>query len=257
LKSSVRIRREHPHSATLCSQNCRFNIMPRTKQTARGPFSRPVGGRQNSRDTSSSSSSIATPNNEYISSTSSESGSEEPSHRELPDELIEFVSQEHNVSEPPRKRQKVERTSSLGKDPELEHIVVHQSRWEIQCMGSKLSELHTPIERSDIRPYIYWAQHWGPSYIEINDDTKQQVFHATIPPKETLKDVHLALLVDQETRKWARLQGRLWTEFGISLYQKDGLDCIELVFTLKWNTTTSPYNVLPAASKTQALLKVM
>jgi E3 ubiquitin-protein ligase SHPRH len=89
------------------------------------------------------------------------------------------------------------------------------------------------------------------------DDTRRQVFHTAIPPNEDMEDLHLALLVDHESRKWAKLQGRLWTEFGLSLYQKNGLDCIELIFTIKWNTTTSPYNILQATVKTPALLKVM
>lgn len=229
---------------------------PRTKQTpqgSRGPF----GGRHSSEIASSPSSNIATPNNEYIYSTSSESGSER-SPRELPDELIEFVSQQNNVSGPPRKRQKVETPNSPSNDPELEHIVVHQCSWEILCVGSKLSELDTPIDRSDIGPYICWNEPWGSAgYIDLVDDRKYEVFHALIPRTEALEDVRLALLVHQESRKWARLQGRLWTEFGISLYQNNGLDCIELNFTIKWNTTTSPNNVLPVTTKTSALLQVM
>ncbi len=231
--------------------------MPGRKQTARGLFSGSVGGKQSAPVISLPSSSTATPNNEYVPSTLSDSSSSEANHRELSDKLIDFVSQQHNIPGRPRKRQKVEKTSSPSKDPELEHIVVHQSRWEIQCTGSKLSELDTPVERSDIRSYIFWHQNWGPTYIGIIDDTKQQILNAMITPKESLEDVYPALLVDQESRKWARLQGRLWTEFGISLYQKDGLDCISLNFIIKWNTTTSPHNVLPATSKTPALLKVM
>jgi E3 ubiquitin-protein ligase SHPRH len=114
------------------------------------------------------------------------------------------------------------------------------------------------MERSDIGPYVYSTQPWGSAaYLYIVGETRQQVFHGKMPLTEGMEDVHLALLVHQESRKWARLQGRLWTEFGISLYQKNGLDCIELIFTIKWNTTTSPHNVLQATTKTLALLKVM
>jgi E3 ubiquitin-protein ligase SHPRH len=114
------------------------------------------------------------------------------------------------------------------------------------------------MERSDIGPFVYWTQPWGSAaYLDIVDETRQQVFHGIIPPLEVREDIHLALLVHQDSKKWARLQGRLWTEFGISLDQKNGLDCIEMIFTIKWNTTTSPYNILQATTKTPALLKIM
>lgn len=192
-----------------------------------------------------------------MSSTSPDVNSLDATHRELDDYLIEFVSQQLHRSEPPRKRQKVNAASSPNKEPELEHIVVHQSRWEIQCTSSKLSELDTPVERSNIRTYVFWDRYRVPEYIEIFDEKTTRVLQAKIPPKECMEDVHLALLVDQESKRWARLQGRLWTAFAISLYQKNGLDCIGLDFTIKWNTTTSPLNVLNATSKTSALLKVM
>jgi E3 ubiquitin-protein ligase SHPRH len=211
--------------------------------------------RESSQILSFDSSIFAPPNNQNMSSPDINFSDE--AHRELTDYLIEFVSQQGHRSEPPRKRQKVKVVSSSNKEPELEHIVVHQSRWEIPCTSSKLSELDTPVERSNIRIYVFWDRHSVPEYIEIFDEQKPRVLQAKIPPKECMEDVHLALLVDQESKGWARLQGRLWTEFAISLYQKNGLDCIGLDFTIKWNTTTSPYNVLNASSKTPALLKVM
>ncbi|PMD34610.1 putative SNF2 family helicase/ATPase [Hyaloscypha variabilis F] len=123
-------------------------------------------------------------------------------------------------------------------------------------MSSKLSD--TPAERNDIGPYVSWTLSWGSvGYITITDDTRQHILQAAIPLNATNEDVRVALLVYQESKRWARLQGRLWTEFGISLYQKNGFDCIELIFEIKWNTTTSPYNVLQASSKTSALMKVM
>jgi E3 ubiquitin-protein ligase SHPRH len=230
-----------------------FDVMsPSTDLSTRGPFD----GRHSSQAISSPSSNIATPNNEYLSSTSSDTGSLEPSPREVSDKLIEFVSNHSDISEPPRKRQKVGPTSFLGKDPELEHIIVHQCSWEIQCVSSKLSD--TPAERNDIGPYVSWTLSWGSvGYITITDDTRQHILQAAIPLNATNEDVRVALLVYQESKRWARLQGRLWTEFGISLYQKNGFDCIELIFEIKWNTTTSPYNVLQASSKTSALMKVM
>jgi E3 ubiquitin-protein ligase SHPRH len=236
--------------------------MPRTKQTlrrSRGSLLGPVRGKKIRQVVSPSFSDTATPNNEHTSPTSSESGSSEASPLKgvLSDELIEFVSKQHEVPEPPRKRQKIETPSSASKEPELEHIVVKETKWGIPCAGSKLSELDRPIERSGIWPYIHWTQHWGSVYITITDDMRQQVFHAKLPPEEAMQDVHLALLVDHESRKWAKSQGRLWTEFGVSLYHRDGFDYVELIFTLKWNTTSSPYNVHQATAKTPALLKTM
>jgi E3 ubiquitin-protein ligase SHPRH len=192
-----------------------------------------------------------------MSSTLPDINSSNATHQEVTDYLLEFVSQQLDRSEPPRKRQKARAASSSNKKPELEHIVVHQSRWEIQCTSSKLSELDTPVERSNIRTYVFWDQYSVPSHIEIFDEKRPRALQAKIPPKECMEDVHLALLVDRESKMWAKLQGRLWTEFAISLYQKSGLDCIGLDFMIKWNTTTSPYNVLNATRKTSALLKVM
>jgi len=208
---------------------------------------------------SSSSSNISAPINGHTSSTASNSASSDalPFSRELSNALIDFVLQRHDTSEPPRKRPKIQATSSGQAESELEHIIVKESRWEIQCAGSRLSELDTPIERSDIRPYVHWTQYSKPDYIDILDNTSQHIFHAPLPPNGDVEDVHLALLVDVESRKWAKQQGRLWTEFGISLYQKDGFDFIDLIFIIKWNTTSSPYNVLQATAKTRALTAVM
>lgn len=229
-------------------------MSPPTDDTPR-KFRGPFGGRHSSQAISSPVSNVATPYNEYMSSTSSENSSVDSSPRELSDQLIEFIFQHNENTEPPRKRQKLRASKLLGKDSDLEHIVVHRGSWEIQCISSKLSD--SSAERKDIGPHL-WAQTWGSAvYIAITNDARQDVLNAAIPPNAAFDDLRLALIVHQETKKWARLQGRLWTEFEISLYRKNGLDCIKLAFAIKWNTTTSPYNVLQASSKTSALLKIM
>jgi E3 ubiquitin-protein ligase SHPRH len=207
------------------------------------------------------SSSSSTPRNgEDSSSNSSDTGSP-PSLldvRELPDRLIQFVSGNGALPGPPHKRRKLAENSSAGGEPELEHIVVKQSVWDIKCAGSQLYQLETPIERNDIRPYVHWNSHLGPEYMEIMDDTRSSVFHARLPPRDQyFEDIYLALLVDQESTKRAKSNGKLWTEFGISLLRKDGFDFIRIMFTVKWNTTISPYHVPQASSKSQALSKVL
>lgn len=237
---------------------------PRMKQIPRGSQG-PIGGRHRSQTSSSPSANISTPYNENISSTWSESGYLETPLEfddqliELDEGLIEFVSQQNHASEPSRKRQKIDTASSPpSKDPELEPIIVDQGSVWIRCVGSKLSELDLPIERSDIGPYVHLTLSWGSTaHLDIIDETRQQVLHVMVPLTKGTEDFHLALLVHQESRKWARLQGRLWTEFGIRLCQENGLDYIDLFFKIKWNTTTSPYNVMQATTKTPALLKVM
>jgi E3 ubiquitin-protein ligase SHPRH len=162
------------------------------------------------------------------------------------------------LPEPPRKRRKLAENSSAGGEPELEHIVVKQSVWDIKCTGSQLYQLETPIERRDIRPYVHWNSHLGPEYIEIMDDTRSSLFHARLPPQDQhFEDIYLALLVDQESTKRTKSQGKLWTEFAISLLRKDGFDFIRITFTIKWNTTISPYHVPQASSKSQALSRVL
>jgi len=205
-------------------------------------------------------SSSTPPNGENSLSSSSDTGSP-PSLvdvRELPSRLIQFVSGNGALPEPPRKRRKLAENSSTEGEPELEHIVVKQSVWDIKCAGSQLYQLETPIERKDIRLYVHWNSHLAPEDIQIMDDTKSSVFHARLPPLDQhFEDIYLALLVDQESTKRAKSNGKLWTEFGISLLRKDGFDFIRIMFTVKWNTTISPYHVPQASSKSQALSKVL
>jgi E3 ubiquitin-protein ligase SHPRH len=207
------------------------------------------------------SSSSSTPQNGENSSSSSSDIGSSPSLldvRELPDRLIQFVSENGALPEPPRKRRKLAENGSAGGEPEPEHIVVKQSVWDIKCAGSQLYQLEIPIERRDIRPYVHWNSRLGPEYIEIIDDTKSSVFHVRLPPRDQhFEDIYLALLVDQESTKRTKLQGKLWTEFGISLLLKDGFDFIRITFTIRWNTTISPYHVPQASNKSQALSKVL
>jgi E3 ubiquitin-protein ligase SHPRH len=63
--------------------------------------------------------------------------------------------------------------------------------------------------------------------------------------------------VDQESNKWAKERGRLFTQFSLVLLEKDGSDYIQLVFTVKWNSTGSPYDVPRITRKTQSLKEVL
>lgn len=213
-------------------------------------------GHDDAVDPSTSSSSIATPQNGQDSYSTSETGSPLGSlpARELPEELIDFMRDDsQKTSEPPRKRQKVDIRVEV---PGYDHVVVKKSTWEIEFAGSKLSQFETPMEKRNILPYVQWTRNWGPEYVEIMDEKRGCLFHAPLPPNG-LEDVHLALLVDHESKKWARLEGRLWTEFGLVLLQKNGLDLLQMTFTIKWNMTSSPYHVMQATAQTQALSEVL
>jgi E3 ubiquitin-protein ligase SHPRH len=217
----------------------------------------------------SSSSNLNAPLNERDSSPASTGTVSERRNSlpELRDELIEFISQQETVSEPPRKRQKMmlERNMAggvqqdfTGKEPELKHIIVKRSTWDIKLAGSKLSSFETPIIRNNIRLYVSWTRNCGPQYIEVWDNTSRHLFHAPLPEdKSGFEDVLLALEVDHESNKWAKDQGRLWTEFGVGLLRKNGSDFLKILFTIKWNITASPYDIAQFTGKTKALSKVL
>ncbi|KAK0109573.1 hypothetical protein ONS95_002259 [Cadophora gregata] len=233
--------------------------MGRSKATARrargGPISIGDARHFDSIVGSSSSSSIATPHGGGNSS--STSGTHSPIDslpaRDLPDRLIEFMLGSTATSEPPKKRQKV--VSRETEEPLYEHVIVKKSTWEIEFAGSKLSQFDAPLEKDRIRPYVSWIRHWGPEYIEIVDERKQCVFHAPLPPQDGLEDVYLALLVNHDST--SKAPGKLWTDFGLVLLEKNGRDVLQITFTVKWNTTSSPYSLGQASVKTDAVRQVL
>ncbi len=131
--------------------------------------------------------------------------------RELPDELVAFIAKKESLSEPPRKRQK---TTSGARDStafkQLDHIVVKTTTWEIIFATSKLSRSKTPMEINNFRPYVHWdGDSDCPEYLEIVDG-RHPIFHVPLPPKKDSEDFHLALLVDHQSSKWAKEEGKLW-----------------------------------------------
>ncbi|CAL3963194.1 unnamed protein product [Diplocarpon coronariae] len=198
---------------------------------------------------SSSFSQIGTPQNGSDVHSSSENGP--PSH--LPTALIDYMLEDPATSEPPRKRQK---TLSQVAEPELEHIVVKKSVWEIEFAGSKLSRFETPIQKTNILPYVHWNKGWEPEYIEIKNQSRTCLVRIPLP-SSGLEDVHIALHVDRDTKRWASSEGRLWTQFDLVLLQKDGLDHLQVISTVRWNVTTSPDHAMQAAVQTRALHKVL
>jgi E3 ubiquitin-protein ligase SHPRH len=178
-------------------------------------------------------------------------------HRELPDKLIEFMLLHERSSEPPPKRQNVAPRPTKPQDIVLEHIVVKQSSWEIKFAGSKLSAFDTPLENRHIRPYVHWNSSWVPQYLEIVDDYRCCLFHATLALEDISDDLYIALLVHLESKKWAKLQGRIWTDFSISLIQKDGCDTFVLNTIVKWNITSGPQHIHQATSQPKALSQMM
>ena len=175
---------------------------------------------------------------------------------ELPDALIEFVTRSQSICEPPRKRQRMmaERNEvvtngvpaergSIGREQELDHIVVKQSTWEIEFAGSKLSSFETPLERDNIKAWLRGSRQ-RPESIILIDDAKTPIFEAQLPENTGgLEHVLLALAVHKESNKWAKGEGKLWTDYGVILHHRNGTDVVQLICTIKWNTTTSPYHV--------------
>ncbi|TVY36568.1 putative ATP-dependent helicase [Lachnellula subtilissima] len=259
--------------------------MGRTKQTARRgqppasyhgfsfrPFGhRPLVDADEDADRPSSPSTLSTPQNDrdFVESSSSSLLPMEKSAgtRKLPDELINFIAGTDSTSEPPRKKRKTgsklnTESDASGVSPAqeagLDHIVVRQSSWDIKCVGSKLSNFHGTIERTNVRPYVHWTRGRVPEYIEILNKAKQCVFHAPLPQESRgFEDVLLALEVDHDSTKWAKTQGKLWTEFGLELSQQNGIDLFRIVFTVKWNLTISPFYITQATAKVKVLPKVL
>jgi E3 ubiquitin-protein ligase SHPRH len=172
---------------------------------------------------------------------------------ELPNELIMFMLPDDGSQESPRKRRKV---VSEEVAPELEHIVVKKSAWEIKYSGTKLDSIKTSFSRVQIKPYVHWTSQSVPEYLELLD-TGESIFRLKLSPEEISEDLQIALLVYKDSRKWAKREGHLWTEFAISLVQKEGCDTVVLDFTIKWNTIPTPYHIHQAAKQPQFLSKVM
>jgi E3 ubiquitin-protein ligase SHPRH len=187
---------------------------------------------------------------------------------DLPTEFIEFVSQKSTAVKPPRKKQKLNSGRTLAGenetgqdngDSELEHIVVHNCVWDIEYSSSKLSEYESFALRKKVEPYVHWNyRKKQPEYMEISDDSRRIIFHATLPEDETiLKDVRVALCVARDSKKWLKEQGRLWTEFEVQLLHEKGVDTLRFMFTIKWNATISPYFAISGAKRTEALNDVL
>lgn len=222
----------------------------------------------------SSSSSIFGPSQDGSNPSKNPSNNLPPSEnysgtRELSDELINFLSGIPSSPEPPRKKRKTTSEEPIAggngasgnlsaKQPELDYIVVKQSTWDIKCAGSKLSNFQAPLKRGNVRPYVHWTRGGRAEFVEIIDDARQCVFRTPLPQdSDGLEDVLLALEVDHDSKKWAKSQGKLWTEFAVELLRKDGADFLRILFTVKWSVTTSPYFIPQATTKVKVLPKIL
>ncbi|TVY73430.1 putative ATP-dependent helicase [Lachnellula suecica] len=251
--------------------------MGRTKKTARRsrpslPVPGSVGPSRHHADESSSSLSFSTPKNGESSLTSSSdffSSNNSSNMPVLTDDLIDFVSMRPSASEPPTKKRKITSDLSVAggngasghlptTGPELDYVVVKQSTWDIKLAGSKLSNVETPIKRNNIRPYLHWNRGRFAEYMQIMNDSRQCVFHAPLPrSSDGFEDVLLAMEVDHDSKKWAKTQGKLWTEFGLVLLHQDGSNLLRVTFTVKWAITTSPLYITQATAKVKILPKLM
>lgn len=193
---------------------------------------------------------------------------------ELSDDLIEFVSQSSVSSEPPRKRRKLATdekiaTESLGvengpedalENGDLEHILVKKAAWEIKCQGSKLSQFKTPLSMDNICLNISVQSRDGAGYLEILDgNKKRRLFIVPFPPEDALsEDIRHALAVnDLSSHLWSKGQGKMWTSFGLALYQKEGSDYLQVDVNINWNITRSPYHIPQFSKKPLAISQVL
>ena len=186
----------------------------------------------------------------------------------LPDGLIEHASQEY---EPPRKRQKTSQGTASDHingveshqgngivDKPLGYITVNQSTWEVKCDGSKLSGIETPVERNNVKAYISHHTNNVPKCISFIYDEAGSAFTVEFPKdSKDHKDAMLAMDIHRESPKWSKQQGKIWTEFGFVLLQREGIDHIRMVFTVKWNVTHSIRNISSSRHKIPSLMRVL
>jgi E3 ubiquitin-protein ligase SHPRH len=187
----------------------------------------------------------------------------------LPGELIHFISQNETTCEPPRKRQKITTQQSSGEGQENIHIIVKQSTWDIKCAGPSRLNGRPCLVRDNINLRVGWRRGYGSrhhldnlDFVEILDDKKGPLFHAALPIDKTgLKNAIIAMRANAESEKWTKggqsKQGNLWSEFSVSLFEKDHSDYVQITFTVKWNITRSPYEVPRVANKTRSLKDVL
>lgn len=178
---------------------------------------------------------------------------------EIPDILIDYVTNNQSECEPPRKRQKLMPEANSSHTPlettQLDYIVVKDSIWETRCVGSKLKGLELPLERRDIKLFAPQDVH-ARDFFEIWDTKKRIIYRDAFPTDND--DFKLAVEVDQEITKWGRNgQGKSWTEFGVRLLEKDGADYIQVFFTVKWSITRSPYEVPRFVAKPRSVTALL
>ncbi|QSZ29404.1 hypothetical protein DSL72_003918 [Monilinia vaccinii-corymbosi] len=187
--------------------------------------------------------------------------------RVIPDELIDFLAT--NKSTPPQKRRK--RMTGSGSEASNGHvpdnyIVVKQSSMEIRCRDAKLPSNGSTLSKPKVRFHCHWSQQRQksePSHITIQDDDGNPLLTVPLSLEFNLMiilnpfdDVLISLTVDRDSQKYARQSsGKLWTEIGISLQNRDGSDYIQIDFTIKWEVTTHLELIQP--KKTDALSKVL
>jgi E3 ubiquitin-protein ligase SHPRH len=178
---------------------------------------------------------------------------------EISDELIEYVSQTEQACEPPRKRQKLKQeahptTATLSVEQPLDYIVVRDSFWEIKCKESKLKDLELPMERKNVTLFAP-QEAFRRDFFGILDDKKRTIYSDAFPVDN--EDFKLAVEVDLE-KKWGKSGlGRSWTEFGIRLVRRDGEYYLQILFTVRWNVTLSPYDVPRVIAKPRSITSLL
>ncbi|TAQ85853.1 hypothetical protein B7494_g5812 [Chlorociboria aeruginascens] len=230
--------------------------MARTKNsTKRGRPSSSLGGSRITKSSSAAKSSLISPNFR----------GNESSAQELSDDLINFVSQsQQTTSEPPRKRQKSgidgsksSKQDSIDAQQDLDFVVVRKCVWEVEYTSHKLSTLDSALKRDHIHPHVSRSPSYGAGYIQINDDNGNCLENLPLPPSGEFEDIELAIAVHCGSNRWAKEEGKLWTEFAAALCTKGQYDCLQIHMTIKWNTTSSPSRVSYLSKKPRWLPKLL
>ncbi|RDW68462.1 hypothetical protein BP5796_09119 [Coleophoma crateriformis] len=188
---------------------------------------------------------------------------------ELPESLVDFARNSGALpKEPARKRQKTGEhsrndrtvTDLTGKSVQgPDFVTLCKASWEVRCIGCKLSNLQTPLKREDIKAYIRLLPGERQSYVEIVDDDQRTVYWTTFPAEDELpEEIKIAVEIQNlSSKEWARVEGKIWTILDVVLFHKEDSDHLRLDFTIRWNVTTSPYNLHQATKKPAAISRLL
>ncbi|KAL3428315.1 SNF2 family domain-containing protein [Phlyctema vagabunda] len=181
---------------------------------------------------------------------------------ELPDNLINYVTQPDSSSEEPTpKRRKLTE----------QYVTIYRCSWNINCAGSKLSTVNGRARRDEVYCKISAQSRkrvgGAGGYVQIFDypadkrlDDKQLsdklLFILPFTDQEDLSEgVRFALSFFKI--KWEEsVQGKIWPAIGLELYHEQGFDKLQLVFDVRWDVTRYPWSIPLGTKRPQDLSQV-